>query len=1040
MSDVVMKLAEALSQGADPRDALRALGFADPDDAARGFETLWRAEGVKAQAPALLPAILRGPDPARTARLIARFAEQRRTPLAREEVDILVELCAHTAQFVRRLSGDPVWLARLAQSEPLRAPRTLEAMQRMLRRAVAESPADVGAILRRFCAHEHARIAYRDIAGADIDEIVRELADVAEAAIDVATHCALEGVQKKYGHALKADGSACAFAVLGMGKLGGRELNFSSDVDLIFVYETDDGRVEPARAGGGELTIHELMTRVAREVTRVLSEPTAHGIAFRVDLDLRPEGRKGALVNSIASLESYYEAWGQTWERAALIKARGVGGDRSLAERVAASLEPFVFRRTIDPSIVDEIRDMKERIDADERRRGGAFNVKLGRGGIREIEFFVQAHQLLFAGKRPVLRERGTLDALRALEAESLLRPFEANALRDAYLFLRRVEHRLQMDEGRQLHRLPESMTERARLARSLGYGRERSDDLGAAARLERDILKARRVVMSAFDGLQVHSGSPAAADSGDEGWPPALAGLSDAALGQAPDEDAAEALRANGVRDVDAAFAELARVARTRGTPLHPASPPRARALAPRLWRALRHASDPDMALRHACDFLVRMRGRLGTFALLRENPATLRTLVDLFGTSDFLARLVVLRPELLDPLIIGVVRPRRAKEELVRELRERCRSADDEGRLDGWRQIHAEELLRIGLSDVSGLLDFREVHVELTALAEAILEEVLAWSIDAALRAPSEPAEGAEPAAQTHDICVVGMGKLGGGDLNYNSDLDLLFLFSGDGGARLGDGGRIRQEHFARVAQKILFGLTCVTSAGVLYHIDARLRPSGRQGSLVSSLDAFRAYHDASAQVWERLALVRARPVAGPEPLRESAMRVITHATYERPLPPEGVREIARLRERMERENAREDATRFDVKLGRGGLVDVEFATQLLQLRAGREEPRVRVPSTLAALAALEQAGAWPNEDLAALRDGYTFLRRVETRLRIVHDNAQSVLGRDPRTLDAIARRAGISQGGAALERELLAVTSRNRGIYSRVIEALS
>jgi glutamate-ammonia-ligase adenylyltransferase len=334
--------------------------------------------------------------------------------------------------------------------------------------------------------------------------------------------------------------------------------------------------------------------------------------------------------------------------------------------------------------------------------------------------------------------------------------------------------------------------------------------------------------------------------------------------------------------------------------------------------------------------------------------------------------------------------------------------------------------------------LLDLHDIHQELAKLAEAILQEVLEWAINAAL--PGRGAALDAPGrAAARDLCVVGMGKLGGAELNYNSDLDLLFLFSGDGGARLGEPGRIRQEHFARVAQKLLFGLSCVTSCGYLYHIDARLRPSGRQGSLVSSLDAFARYHETSAQLWERLALVRARPVAGSGTMCDAARAVIERACYGRPLPKDGVPEIARLRARMEVENAREDASRYDVKLGKGGIADVEFATQLLQLEAGHEDPSVRAQSTERALEALERAGVWAAADLAALRSGYAFLRRLESRLRIVHDNAQSVLERDGRVLEALARRMAISGGGAALERAYLETSAANRDIYTRVVEAL-
>ena len=1030
MRDTATHLLNALEKGEDTAPFFLRLGFAEPARAHAELAALQAAPGFAALAPSALEALLRGPDLLGTARGLLRFCEAGGR-LDADALTYLVPLCANSQQFARFFARWPDELGRLAQCPFLTQARPLASMCEELAAQAGDDPTRAMPLLRRFRAREHARIAWRDVTGAaPMEVLLGELADVAEALIDVATTLALRQAAAEHGAPVAADGSPVGFSVLGFGKLGGRELNFSSDVDLLYLYATDDGH-----AGAGSL--HEHFARVARQVTRLIAEPTEDGFAFRVDLDLRPEGKKGPLVNSLYSLESYYETWGQTWERAALLKARPVGGDRALGDRALGELQPFVHRRAIDQGIVDEIRQMKARIDADEQRRGGEWNVKLGRGGIREIEFFVQSHQLLLSGKRPRLRLRGTLEALRALAEDVVVSQNEADALREAYLFLRRLEHRLQMDEGRQLHRLPEPPEERQLLGRRLGYGNAhahaRGDERRAAAALERDILRHRRVVMAAFDGL-FHGPSTTPA----EGLPAALDTLHDAPLGATPDEEAKEVLRGYGFRAVDAAYAHLAQLARTPGTPLHPAAPARTRAFAPELLRALRSSPDPDLALRYAADFLTRMRGRLGTFALLRENPRTLRTLLDLFGTSEFLAKLVVRRPELLDPLVIGVVSPRRSAIDLGLELGERSVGVDDERRLDVWREVHAEELLRIGLCDVAGTLTLEDVQAELTALAEALLSETLCWAVGAVERRQAG-GEGPEPSSGAAPLCVIGMGKLGGGELNYNSDLDLLFLFEGDGAERTEFGGRSRQEHYAKIGQRLLFGLTCATGAGYLYHIDARLRPSGRHGSLVSSLASFRTYHEQNAHFWERLALTRARPVAGPPQLLAEAADLLHATTYGRPLPPGGAKEIARLRQRMELENGQENAQRYNVKLGRGGLVDVEFATQLLQLSVGCDAPAVRVPSTLGALSALSAVGAWDAGELQLLRDSYLFLRRLENRLRIVHDNAQSVLLRAPAALETLARRMDFRQGGAALLSAYEETTERVREVYRRIVEAL-
>jgi glutamate-ammonia-ligase adenylyltransferase len=1020
--DIAQRVCEALRAKQGIAGLLGHAGFAEPQRLALDLEPLGLLPDVAALGPEFWRRVLASPDPAGVALHLRRFVEAGGR-LDEATLEVVVPLFAQSEEVARTLVCEPQWAEEISRSPFLRRARPLASMREALG-DLGEDPRAVMARLRRFRRCEHARIAWRDVTGvAPLPELLGELSDLAEAVVDAATAWALAATAVSWGTPVGNDGRPCRFCVLGLGKLGGRELNFSSDIDLIYVYETDEGTVR-----GGTVSLHEFFTRVARTLTRILGEATEDGFAFRVDLDLRPEGKRGPLVNSLGALESYYESWGQTWERVAMQKARPVAGDRALGEQLLRGLFPFVYRRNLDPTAIEEIRVLKARIDAEEAERGAPWNVKLGRGGIREIEFFAGAHQLLFGGRRERLRSRSTLETLATLPAEGLADPEEADALCKAYLFLRRLEHRLQIALGRQIHRLPEPLSERARLARRLGLAdiSHRWDDARVAAVLDREILRHRRVVMAAFDELFRGEGA-------EEDLPPPLAHLEEARPGLPPGPEAREALCRLGLRDPEAAFGHLARLARTAGTPFHPGAPARTRALGPRLLHALGASPDPDLALRHSCEFLLRLRGRLGSYALLRENPATLRTLLQLFGTSDYLAKLVVHRPELLDPLVIGVVTPRRRREDLRAEVRGAA-AKDDEARLDAWRRVKAEEILRIGLSDVAGTLELQEVQGELTVLAEVILEEVLSWALAAVEGRFGPPVGSKGPVA----LCIVGMGKLGGGELNYNSDLDLLFLY-GEEAPCAGDPRRGSQEFFSRVAQKVLFGLSCVTSEGFLYHLDTRLRPSGRQGSLVSSLPAFAHYHEVSAQSWERLALVRARPVAGPDAFREEVRRILNLAAYERPWPAEGTRKVDRIRQRMEAELAREGPAQYNVKLGRGGLVDVEFATQLLQLHVGREHSEARCTSTLGALSALQDLQAWDSGELETLGHSYLFLRRLENRLRIFHDNAQSLLPRDPQALELLARRMGYRDGGAALLRAYEETTSRVREIYLHVVEAL-
>jgi glutamate-ammonia-ligase adenylyltransferase len=856
---------------------------------------------------------------------------------------------------------------------------------------------------------EYLRIGLADLTGRyAVEHTIRELSALADGVFEAAYRWAWQTLRAQYG-ALRLEHAAGGrrqpapgehrFVVLGMGKLGGRELNFSSDVDVMYLYEADAG----SSSGGprGTLEARAYCTRVAELITRALQEITDAGFAFRVDLRLRPDGVNGPIANALGNALVYYEAYGQTWERTALIQARPIAGAVELGEQFLRETRPFVYRRYLDYTTVADMKEMKARVEAQLGGTGGRGNVKLGRGGIREIEFVVQVLQLIHGGRDERLRGGGSLPTLERLMAGGYLPPDEGAALVEAYRFLRNVEHKIQIVHQRQTHTVPSAAREQETLARRLGY---RGPD--AAAQLWVAIDRHTERVRRAFDQLFYE---PAAETR--RAVKPELEDL----LRSLDDRDASVARLATlGFARPDESYEHL-RLLRD--------GPPAARArahrqkvlydLAPALFSTIQQAADPDLALQNLATFITSVGARTSFLALLRENPGTMRMLIGLFGGSQFLANAFLRHPEQLDMLVrADLVRVHRTADELAAELQPALAAAGDfEEALAVLRRFRNQEVLRIGINDLQSLLEPDAVSAELTALAEVCLRgacEVAAQDVCRRYGYARLPGR----------FVVVAMGKLGSGELNYHSDLDLIFVYD-DAGA---DFGRLSaHECFSKLGQRLITVLQTTTKEGIVYRIDTRLRPSGRSGPLVSSLDGFRQYHDSSAQVWERQALIKARPVAGDAELSARVAEIIAAFVYRAPLRPEDVREIRRLRQRMERELAREDHDRFNIKTGRGGLVDVEFLTQMLQLLYGAGEPRVRARDTMSAVGALREIGVLPADDAGVLTEGYRFLRRVENALRLAYDRPVEDLERGRADVSMVAKRMGF-QGTAEDVRDML------------------
>ncbi|MFQ5458278.1 MAG: bifunctional [glutamate--ammonia ligase]-adenylyl-L-tyrosine phosphorylase/[glutamate--ammonia-ligase] adenylyltransferase, partial [Myxococcota bacterium] len=973
-----------------------ACGFERPEEAARHLLQLSELEAFRDRAEAVIASAIAAADPGAALLGLLRYAEacgeKQGHPFGFEsaKLDLLAPVLGASGFLTNYLTMNPGALDALADSPWLAREKTEEALRGEFDNAEgADSFELLQRVLRRVRAAEMLRIATRDLTGrADVETVMRELSLLAECALDVAAAGCEAQLRRRYGvprvETVGGEILEGEFAVIGLGKLGARELNFSSDVDLIYVYSSSRGQT----AGGedGEtLGLHAYYVRLSEMVTRAIGELTQDGLVFRVDLNLRPDGSRGQLANSLMASEVYYASWGETWERSALLRARPVAGNRRLGGEFLRMIAPIIYRKTLDMGTLEDMRQMKRRIDAESRRiTEGAWNVKLGKGGIREIEFLVSALQLVHAGRNRTLQISDTLLCLDRLQEAGLLEPEEAAGLAEAYRFFRALEHRLQMAEDRQTHLLPARQEDRDRVVRAMGFAAEgcRADHDGFV-----EVLGGhRRRVSDAFKRVL----ATREAEAPEEEIDPAVQALIDLDL---PPEEETSRLAALGFEDPENAAARLVWL---RDPPSEAGLSVRSRRLlrghAPVFLQEIVRSPDPDRALAHVERFFSSTQARYTLFTVLAAHRETFRVLIRLFGMSDYLSDDFIQHPELLDSLVLAsYATVRKTRTEIEQELETALSDSPNlEAWLDNMRRFKRGEILRIAFNDLSGTLTRSEVNEQLSSLADACLSVVLNMGrreLDARYGPPTDPEHPGEVAR----FALIGLGKLGGREIDYHSDLDIIFVFDPQGETAGGPQGRAitNFEYFVKLAQRIIVNMTLRTAEGGFYEIDTRLRPSGNAGTLVTSLEGFERHHARSAQIWERQALIRARFVAGDAELGARLEARARRFVYEEPWERKDRDEIARIRLRMEKEIAREKPGQYNVKTGRGGLVDVEFIAQALQLEHGRGKPGIQVQNTLAALAALREAGCIPPEEGSDLAEGYRFLRTLESYEKALGDN---------------------------------------------------
>lgn len=793
-------------------------------------------------------------------------------------------------------------------------------MEALLQDRLKNVTAEVGLHqqLRRFRRDQMVRIIWRDLTrSAPLAETLEELSALADACIDQALNLLYKWALEKYGVPRSESGEQQYLVVLGMGKLGARELNLSSDIDLIFVYP-DQGEVEGPRYQSNE----QFFIRLCQQLNKALNNQTVDGFVFRVDTRLRPFGDAGPLAMCFNAMETYYLSHAREWERYAMIKARVVAGDQVAGEQLTAMLRPFVYRRYLDFGAIESIRDMKRLISRELKRKGMIENVKLGPGGIREIEFIGQAFQLIRGGRDPDLQVRPILQVLQHLGDKSLLPEYVVQELTEAYEFLRLVENRIQAWQDRQNHLLPEDEAGRLRMARSMGF-----EDW---AQFFRQLEMHRNHVQGHFDLVFA---APQAEGEPEE--KPLLLVWGQ----QLEDEQAITVLEDAGFIDASAALDKLKGFRSSHACRnLEGRGRDRLDELMPLLLEAVSATDDPEATLERLLKLLEAIVRRTAYLALLVETPLALSQLVRLTSISPWIAQKIMRHPLLLDELLD----PRRLyspleKDDLEIELDTLLSAVDPddlEQSMERLRLFSQSNMLRVAAADITGVIPLMVVSDYLTGIAEAVIGRVLqqAWHDLTGRHGRPTGTIGKETG-----FAVIGYGKLGGIELGYGSDLDLVFLHGSQNPNAMTDGDKqiANDLFYARMGQRMIHMFTTRTPSGLLYEIDMRLRPNGNAGMLVSSLDAFSSYQHGDAWTWEHQALLRARPVVGdPEVIRR--FMDIRREVLSKERDPETLKvDVREMREKMRSSLDKTKPGWFDIKQGKGGIADIEFMVQYAVLR---------------------------------------------------------------------------------------------------------
>lgn len=1017
---------------AQVRSWLEALGFEEAERVDRCLQRLAgpppTREAFAAVAPELLRCLRDCPCPEGALHNLSRFVQQG-DPLTTyhlwkddpESLRWVVALMSSSQLLADILIRNPEYLSPLLEPETLDQEKGVETMIAELAHRIRpfrtlEAQKNV---LRRYKRQEFLRLGARDILGrADLKTITRELSALAEAEIRVALECVERDLQARQG----PPPAASAFAIIGMGKLGAQELNYNSDIDVLFVY-----RIKSRKGPEDSAACCSYYEQVARGVLQAVGEMTSEGRVFRVDARLRPEGEQGPLVRSLDSYINYYEAWAEPWESQALLKARPVAGDPDLGQRFNALAQEVAYGRQLDQAAINSIRANKRRLEERATWEGQSHTqVKQGYGGLRDVEFTVQLLQLVYGLTDPQVRVANTWEALEALARQGYLTESEREALEQSYIFLRRVEHQLQLQQEVPRQALPDKPSELRALAKRLGYfdGAWTS----AAERFKDAYRWHTERVRALCEKLFFHplptGPSPLSAE---------IQLLLDPLVKH---EEGAAPLQNRGFQNPAEARRRLVFLAYGE-PPMR--LPERVQQvfveILPRLLHSVTATPDPDAAIRNFERFISAARGREMFYEFLRDQPRLIDLLSRLGGFSEPLSRTLIDHPEYLDTITDrSVMAAPKGRAAFSRELAQRLAPlSQPELKLADLRRYKRREMFRIGVRDLIHAADLATTMAEISDLAEACLQAALEICLSS-LPAAALPS----PAFR---FAILGLGKLGGRELHYSSDLDLLFGHALPPGAD----EALRKEAYQaaeKLAESVLQAMGERTRHGMVFDMDARLRPFGQEGQLSRTVESYRDYYARQGEAWERLALTRARFVAGDPDLGQELAATLHQAAFQPGLSAADRAEIRRIKRRIETERRNVSPGSIDLKLDPGGILEIEFLVQVLQLEHGRNRPEICTPNTSEALLALGQAGLLPSGEAAFLREAYQRLRQLELRLQLVSERSSAVLEGDAKSLAAAARRLeypGRSEAekAARLKADYESILAGVRAVYARILE---
>jgi glutamate-ammonia-ligase adenylyltransferase len=948
------------------------------------------------EASRLAPEVARLPDPDGAIRDLERLRRSAGPRFAPGRAGNFLVVAGWSPYLANLLIQNPEFLEALPSGAPSAGLPTREDLEEDLARfRFLHSDADVSTVLRWFRNREYPRIALADFLGAaDLPTITGALSLLADVLLDSAVRAAGVPLEERYGRPTSRDDQGlmegAGFVVLALGKLGGQELNYSSDIDLMYLFSRDGETTGPGKGRGGTIGNKEYFTRLASDVTRLIAGHGPEGQVFRVDLGLRPGGNDGELVASMGAAVAYYRNWAEPWERQALIKARPAAGDLALGQRFVRQVNALVYPPEPDPYLTLEIAAMKDRIDARLSDAGTSeSDIKLGRGGIRELEFAVQALQLRHGGRDPWLQQGNTLLALHRLAEKGFIAHGEYGALAEAYVFLRNLEHRLQLGWNRRASLLPSRAEDWALLARRMGL--QGPGPEAAASRLSETLERHRAAARRFFDSVVREAAQPRIDEEGPDLW---LDRLDDGML--------LDRLAASGIAEPLAVLGPVKRIRRLLQPAAVSLSLRRAlRRAGPALLKAAGRSVDARRAFANLEKLLSSLADDRDGLLRFFARQDVLEPVVRLLGKSDLLGDLLIRQPAILDELGDRGRLLKSPDAGFYRSLLEPAvlGPGDARARAGELRRRHQAALALIAIRDINGQATLREVLKSLSALADAAVDSALGL---AAEPRPGTRERGSSPAPA---IAALGLGRLGYREMDYGSDLDLVFLRAGlgDDPAEAQAEARLRCERAVRL-------LTTLSRDGQLYQVDLRLRPSGREGNIVATLDALCDYFSLSADVWEMQSFLKARPVAGEGELGGRAARQVEDLILARcrDLGPGAIaRAVHGMRRRLIEKEPRDPDRPPSIKLGPGGLLDIHFVIEFLQLAHGVPSPPDK--DTLRLLTHLGDLGFLKEDPMRDLYGAYLFLRALDHQIRLIHNRPRATLPVDVPRLAEIARAIG-------------------------------